>query len=78
MGEKSAKKDRLSPDKVRICITPTREVVSKIDELAAAFGMSRSATCNFIICQGLQSYDAVKSFNKEQIEALANFMVPKV
>lgn len=76
MPEKSRNRDRLAANKVRICITPTRETVEKLDELAAQFGLSRSATCVFLITQGLESFDAVKSWSKEQIEAVATFMVP--
>lgn len=76
MAEKSRNRDRLAPNKVRICITPTKDTVERLDELASSLGLSRSATCVFLISQGLESFDAVKSWSREQIDAVAQFMVP--
>lgn len=42
---------------MRIQVNMSEKMIERVDKLAEAMGMSRSATCNFLISQGVMSYE---------------------
>ena len=58
--------------RVRITISPRRELLEKIDDFARKTGMSRSDAVSFMVQQGLESYEAVKSLPSDVINKLVD------
>lgn len=65
---------QLSEKKMRVSITPTKEVVVQIDAIAERLGMSRSAVCNMLIMTSLESYNKLLEMNPEQLETVTRIL----
>lgn len=61
----------LGDSKTRCSVYPPKEVTAKVDELAKQLGMTRSAMMTYLIVQGIESYEAVKSLPADIIAKLA-------
>ena len=59
---------------MRIQVNMSEKMVERVDKVAEDMGMSRSSTCNFLISQGVMSYEkankAVASMPAEIVEKL--------
>lgn len=65
-----ADSSRLSKDRVRVSITPKKEMVEQIDAMASRLGMSRSAVCSMLIATGLESYQMILQLPEEKLKVL--------
>lgn len=61
----------IGKDRVRITISPKRNVLEKIDEYAEKMGMSRSDVVCWMVMQGIESYETVKSLPADVMMKLA-------
>lgn len=59
---------------MRIQVNVSDEMVENIDKYAKKFGMTRSAFCNTLICQGVIQYDT----SADIIEKLSNNIYDKL
>lgn len=57
--------------RTRITISPKNDVLEKIDEYAKKMGMSRSDVVQFMVLQGIESYEAVKNLPVDVITKIA-------
>ena len=59
---------------MRVQVMMSDKMVQRVDELANDLGMSRSATCNMLISQGVMSYEktskAMSTLPSELVEKL--------
>lgn len=58
-------------NRVRITISPKKNVLEKIDEYAEKMGMSRSDVVCFMVMQGIESYETVKNLPADVLMKLA-------
>lgn len=65
-------KSKVADSRVRISVTPTEEILKRVDDLSVRLGMSRSATCTMLIATGLESYDALLRLPEEKLRVVVS------
>lgn len=63
---------KVSKDRIRVSITPTKQILDQVDAMAMRLGMSRSATCSMLIATGLESYNALLSLPEEKLKVVVD------
>ena len=64
--------EMVSSKRVRISLSPTVEILEKVDSLAQKMGMTRSATCSFLISTALESYDCLSNLPEDKLKILVD------
>lgn len=65
----------ISKNRVRVSITPTKDIIKEVDAIADVMGTSRSMVCSMLIAQGIESYKQIKAIPPEKLSAIAELLV---